>query len=644
MPRATHRLLIPLAAFLAVLPMILHGGSCGHDMVFHVQGWFDAAAQLRHGHYPHWSFTSAWNAGEPRFLFYPPLSWLLGAFLTLTLPPNAAVYAFIFVALTAAGLSFYQLAGHFTTPNAALLASAFYLANPYMLFNAFERSAFAELLAAAWIPLLLLAVLRRRPTIPSIAVPLALLWLTNAPAAVIGSYTLALLASLRVAHSLRYPGVLASGLMAPKRKWGFSPWHASTTTPYSSVPHPLSAARLTLTYILGTLLGLALPAFYLIPAAYERRFIQVEMAIIPTMRIQDNFLFTPTQDPGHNGVNLQISLLAITLLALTLLAVAGLWIIHSRAAKNSAPLLEIPSPSHETNPQTAASPKIALTVLAAALILMLLPISTPIWNHLPELQYLQFPWRLLTLLSAVLALTLALLLRSRSAPDPSAQNSFLFPISSFLLPALLGFTAFHLYAQFCQPTDRPPSLADQLATHHGFPPTDEYTPNNADSDVLRTTNPAFWLIPANANPNTPAPNTQPTAVELDPSIDTDDTVVPLPQRISTPAPTHFDVMPHEPSLLILNLRDYPNWDVSTSDECSEERYQHVHIARDDGLIAIPLYCGALHTTDITWRTTLDQKLGVILSIFALLILVWLSFRTPPDTTQIEVPPKTEVQT
>jgi hypothetical protein len=631
MPRTTHRLLIPLAAFLAILPLLLKGGSCGHDMVFHIQGWFDAAAQLRHGHYPHWSFTSAWNAGEPRFIFYPPLSWLLGALLTLILPPNAAVPAFIFVTLTIAGFSFYKLASHFTAPGPALLASAFYLANPYMLFNAFERSAFAELLAAAWIPLLLLAVLRRRPTIPSIAVSLALLWLTNAPAAVMGSYTLALLATLRVIQSLLQ--------------------HRKTPKPYSPIPYPISPIHLSLTYILGTLLGLTLPAFYLIPAAYERRFIQVAMAIIPTMRVQDNFLFTHTQDSGHNGVNLQISLLAITLLALTLLAVAGLWIIHSRAPKNSAPLLEIPSPSHETNPQTAASPKIALTVLTAALLLMLLPISTLIWNHLPELQYLQFPWRLLTLLSAVLALTLALLLRSPSVQNPTAQNlpanGPIGPISlaAFLvLPAILGFTAFHLYAQFCQPTDPPPAIAQQIAHHQGFPPTDEYTPNNADNDVLRTTNPAYWLIPADANPNTPAPNTQPTAVELNPDLDTDANPVPLDQRVSTPAPTHLDLALPYPGTLVLNLRDYANWQVTAGCEHCLYFRTFPHVQRDDGLLAIRLDGPAHFPIDIAWRTTPDQQLGLALSILALLTLLYLSFRTPPDTTQNKVPPKTVVQT
>jgi hypothetical protein len=75
MPLRLHRLLIPLAALLAVLPLLLHGPSCGHDFDFHLLNWLEATSQLRHLGWPHWAYTPAYNAGEPRFLFYPPLSW-----------------------------------------------------------------------------------------------------------------------------------------------------------------------------------------------------------------------------------------------------------------------------------------------------------------------------------------------------------------------------------------------------------------------------------------------------------------------------------------------------------------------------------------------------------------------------------------
>jgi hypothetical protein len=647
-PLATPLFLIPIAAFLTLLPLLLKGSSCGHDEVFHVQGWYDAAAQLRHLHYPHWSFTSAWNAGEPRFLFYPPLSWLLGAILTLILPAQAAVDTFIFLSLTLSGFAMYRLARHFTGPNAALIAATLYLANPYTLLNAFERSAFAELLAAAWIPLLLLAVLRRRPTIPGIAIPLALLWLTNAPAAVMASYTLALLATLRVAQPLittnkypkssasnlispqnkypkssasnvispqnKYPEASASGLISPEKKWGFSP---RSTTTHSLLPTPYS---LLPPYLAGTLLGLTLPAFYLIPAAFERRYIQIAMAVIPNMRIQDNFLFVRTGNAGHDGVNVQISRLAATLYILMAIAVLTLLLrayLQRRRAPSPYPLLPAPYSQFPV--------LLPITTLSAALILMLSPLSIPIWNHLPELHYLQFPWRILSMVAAVLTFAIALNLRSRKPTTPT--RNILTIAASLILAATLGHIGFFLYAQFNPPNERPADIAALLRSHHGYPPTDEYTPNDADSDVLRTQNPGFWLIPANANPNTPAPNTLPTPAELDPTLQSDDTPIPLTQTISEIAPLHFTLNTTTPSNLVLHLRDYPAWNITDTTPTSTPIHPP-HIPRDDGLIEVPLTPGT-HTIDITWHTTPDQTLGLALSILALLVLLWLLQTRPP---------------
>src|ERR1700723_3134886 len=136
-------LLIPLAALVAVLPLILHGASCGHDFDFHLLNWMEAATQFQHGNlHPHWAFTPAFNAGEPRFVFYPPLSWILGALLGLLLThilgitPSAAWSAtpilFTWIALTLSGIPLYRLARLYANRNAALLAAVIYLANPYM--------------------------------------------------------------------------------------------------------------------------------------------------------------------------------------------------------------------------------------------------------------------------------------------------------------------------------------------------------------------------------------------------------------------------------------------------------------------------------------------------------------------------------
>jgi len=558
-----HHILLPLTALLITLPLILHGCSCGHDFDFHLQSWLDAAQQLRHGTlYPHWAFSAAYNAGEPRFVFYPPLSWMLGALLTILFPISAAPAIYTWIALTAAGFAMHHLARQYTTPNAAVLAAALYMANPYMLFNAFERTAYAELLAAAWIPLLLLAALRERPTVRGIAIPVALLWLTNAPAAVMGCYMLGLLGILRLIASLRASRQAAS-------------------------PEALKPSRLLLTTIAGTALGLTLPAFYLLPAAYERRYVQIAMAIIPNMRFEDNFLFAHTADSAHNAVLHTASLLAVALLLLTAGAVAALFL---RSRSKDTP---------------TATPTLAVLTLAIAFLLV--PISTQLWRYLPDLAFLQFPWRLLTLLSAVLAFAIALLLpRSESRRSPLLVAA---PVCALLL-SMLGIS---LYRQPCDDTDLPAATASLFNTHHGVAPTDEYTPNDADNDVLRSNNPGYWLT---TDPAGFAPGTVPNLGATDPNFADD---LSPENTLSSYPPPHFTVNLPQRETLVLNLRDFPNWNITRTgpDTLSLEHYEH--IPRDDGLVAMSLPAGP-STLDIAWQYTLDQKLGLAITACALALL------------------------
>jgi hypothetical protein len=557
----------------AISPLLVHGASCGQDLGFHIVSWLDAAQQLRQGHYPHWAITPAWNAGEPRFMFYPPLSWLLGAGLTMLMSANAAPTVFIFLVLVAAALNMYRLTRHFVSHEAALLAGAFYIGNPYMLFNAFERSAMAELMASVWIPLLLLAILRERPTARGIAIPLALLWLTNAPAAVMGSYMLALVATLRVADRL-----------LRSRRSKRIPLH--------------DHVRFASTFITGTVLGLALPSFYLVPAAYERRYVQVAMAIIPNMRFQDNFLFDRTADAAHNAVNHTASVLALIVLALAVIVISGL------ALRSSKPL--------DRDASNRPLPIATLAAITCLIAYLLVPISTPLWMRLPELAFLQFPWRLLSVLSVVLALALALLLGT-------IHLRRWVTLAAPLLTLVLSTTAYAFYAQHCEVSDRPATIATLLQSHHGVPPTDEYTPNNADNDVLRTGNPGYWFA---ATPNAPAPHTIPTAAELNPAIGSDGTPVPTEQTISALAPHRFTFHADRPGFLILNLRDYPSWSVHTTNPNSMERYDAAQVPRDDGLIAVQLNYASDYDIEIEWRRAPQTLIGIAISVFALVGLLF----------------------
>jgi hypothetical protein len=595
MPVRAHRLLIPLAALLAILPILLAGPSCGHDFDFHLLSWLEASTQFAHLHYPHWAYTPAFNAGEPRFLFYPPISWSLGAILGLILPWNLVPATFTFLALTLSGFTMHRLAARYASANAATLAAILYLANPYMLFTAYERTAYGELLAAAWLPLFFLAAFAPRIRIVPLAIPIALLWLTNAPAAVMSCYALAFLTLLRLVlhQNHRHSGQSSESQYLPSSP-SPEPLRAPFIAPLSHAmsgktsEHRSTRLHLALTTLAATALGLTLSAFYLLPAAYERPSIQSNMAVVTGMRIADNTLFhhmsPPTDDTlAHDLVLHTASLIALTLLAAIL--VAFLTILRRRKT-SSLPSSLFPLP---------------LLVLLIAFLLT--RPSLPIWAHTPELRFLQFPWRLTALLATILALLAALALDSiqdRLKLTASSTGVLAITLLAVLIPP-----AWHLFDQLCDLDD---TVASRVALYHsnlGTDPTDEYTPTTADNDSLKHSDPPYWLAPIGGNDpiNTPAPtDSQPG-----------------------PAPSHLTLTLNTPEYLILNLRQFPDWRITLNGFPINPNRE----IRDDGLITLPLPAGSA-TIDIAYHRPPDQTAGLALTALAILLTLALQTKTPPS--------------
>lgn len=567
-----YRVLIALAALIAVLPLIHSGCSCGHDFDFHLLNWMEAARQFSLGNlHPHWAFTPAFNAGEPRFVFYPPLSWILGALLALLLTHlpgvreaaawSATPILFTWIALTLSGLTLYRLARTYTSRNAALLAATIYLANPYMLFTAYERTAYAELLAAAWIPLLFHAILRDRITIPGIALPVALLWLTNAPAAVMGCYTLALLGVVRL---------ISAYCSDPSRMTVSEAW----------APRPPSLLQDALKILAGTALGISLAAFYIVPAAYERRFVQIVLATIGGMHIDQNFLFEHTgSSPDallHDQVLHTASVIAVILLATTAIALAANLV------------------GRRSKPANSKLPLAALVILSIGIAALLTSPSLPLWSHAPQAAFLQFPWRLLAILGTVMAFAVG------AALGRLKMSFFSAALAAILLAVALSHPAYRVFRQPCDPVD---TAAARLVLFHsdlGTDATDEYTPANADNDAIATNNPPDWIA---ASPTDPPPAAaEPGGVPL---------------RLTVTAP--------RAEYLVLNLRAYPAWRILLNSQPNLIR-EH----RPDGLIALPIPAGS-STIDIRYAHTRDQTVGNALTLLALALLALISWS---DNTNI----------
>src|ERR1700733_11575593 len=196
--------IIFLVAAVAVWPLLMNGPSCGDDFYFHFISWSDAQRSMLQGVlYPHWANSANFGVGEPRFVFYPPFTWMLGALMGLVLPWKGAALGLTFLLLAATGLANRALARQVLADGPATLAGCAAICLGRSLSDITQRSAYAELTGGFWIPLLLLFLLRNRNpsgrfwqrVFDGSTVPLALLvagiWLSNGPLGIEADYLLA---------------------------------------------------------------------------------------------------------------------------------------------------------------------------------------------------------------------------------------------------------------------------------------------------------------------------------------------------------------------------------------------------------------------------------------------------------------------
>jgi len=431
-------LIIIASASAMVMPFFFCGNPSGHDFEFHLNSWMEVLAHWKQGIlFPGWAGLAHFGYGEARFIFYPPLSWTLGAALGAVLPWKAVPGAYIWIALSLSGLAMFVLAREWLTNHDAIFASILYIANPYYIVIVYWRSAMAELLAGALLPLLLLVVLRSKEKRGQMIRPLALIvaaaWLTNIPAAVMVTYSLGLLLVFAASFE-RKPRILGDGVLA-------------------------------------LLLGVGLAAFYLLPVLHEQNWVNITQVLSPGVRPQDNFLFTITDDADHNRFNWIVS------------AVAASQIIVAAAAALFAQrkLRKLP----QTKFSQTCWMLIAWTTLAC---LLMFPFTLPAWNSFPELRFVQLPWRWLLCVNVGLAVLVTI-----------AWQRWLPRI--LLLTAMLGLLLFVSRSFQPPWWDTVADIAEMLdnqVTGQGYEGTDEYVPAHADASEVKQDAPLVSFIGHNS--------------------------------------------------------------------------------------------------------------------------------------------------
>ena len=515
--------LILVVTALPVIPMVLLGYHQAHDLDTHVQSWMEVSAQMRQGIlFPRWAAEANYGFGEPRFIFYPPASWMLGGALGLFLPWRIVPAVFVWLTLVLAAVSMGTLARDWLPRREALFAGLIYALNPYLLVSAFTRCAFGELLASAIFPLLLYGALRLerdgRKAFGIVAFVFAAIWLSNLPAGVIAGYSLAcvLLVMAAVRRSWR-PLVLGSG---------------------------------------AALAGIGLAAFSLLPAAVERGWVNIGAIFDPSERPAANFLFSQNTVRVRELFNHRVSMLAVLVIlcGFTSVLLARKWRLKAPALWWSLA---------------------ALCVLSSFLMLRL---SSPLWQALPELRFVQFPWRWLFPLCTAVTLLVVLV-------ASASKRSVLWPAVALIVGVVaVGIVYTRQWY---------PHVVDEIAANFesggGYVGLPEYTP--IANETLSMPKNAPFVAPAGWH-------FEPTSL--------DGAAVYVENWSAETREICADLK--HPMTLDLKLLAYPGWSVSV-----DGKQVPLQADAQTGQVQLALPAGTSHI-ELQFKRTTDRTMGIAISL------------------------------
>jgi hypothetical protein len=544
-------LLIAIAATAVVTPMLFLGNASGHDISFHLASWLDVAGRWREGvAFPRWAQWANWGFGEPRFIFYPPASWMFGAALGSALPWRMVPGTYIWLVLLLSGFAMWRLARESLPDSRAIAAALIFVVNPYQLVVVYYRSDFAELLASSLFPFLVLGVLRvvrgdsrqNWTSVPLPALAFATIWLSNAPAAVIATYSVVLL--------------LIAGCLERRELRPLIPGAAAMV------------------------IGFGLAAFYIFPAAYEQRWVQISQATVGNLHLDQNFLYTRSFDPEFALFNWKVSSIALGTILLTGIAA----VFSARRRREYSTLWWM------------------MVTLAAGSTLMMFPASHWLWRHLPKLQFLQFPWRWLVPLGVPYAFFL-------TSAIGQARWRWIWCTA---LALVIAATATAIVRDAWWDSEDIPVLQAAIRTGHGYEGTDEYTPLGCDRSDL----PGAILDPESPQVFEKTPPT-PLVHQFAPAS-TNIALVSVAQiSIHKWLPEHksFRVETSEPMTLALRLLNYPAWEVRI-DGAAVNPGSQPKIARI--LLQVP---AGQHRVEVNFRQTWDRRAGAAISGFSAILLL-----------------------
>lgn len=382
MKRFTPVIIITLFAFFSAIPLITDQTTCSDDGFFHIAKAVTLEQMIRDGQpFGRWSPEMAHGFGYPYFNYYAPLpSYILIAIHSLGFIYPVALHIFFALCIWIAGLATYFFVRDWMNNAAGVAASVVYMTAPYFAFDILFRSALAESFALVFPPLILFFVYRALKanslfTFHSLFAALALAALL---------YTHNITALITLPLIVGYISLRA--LISPK----------NFTLPAFS----LRSLRLNFSVLgnglLITTLGLSLSARFWLPALTERNLVQSDKLLVPpiftyyTNYLSLNELLAPPSfiDPFIINPSPAKALGLVT----ALLALIGFIAIirHSHASR--------------ITPNAFGIWGLGFGIFFFLYSSLTLSFTQPLWDSIPLMPFIQFPWRLLGIASLCAAI------------------------------------------------------------------------------------------------------------------------------------------------------------------------------------------------------------------------------------------------
>ena len=426
-----------LVSLLLFLPIFWRGFPFGHDTFVHYRwaGQFKEALSEPGVWYPYWLGSANRYQGSPVPLYYPPLTFFVASAARLITADTLQTLSLsCWLALLLSGLAMYRLGRRFFSARISLFGAVLYLLAPYHLIDLYHRAAIGEFWTFVWVPLVFDAMygIVRRPT-------------ARATAYLALAYAALLLTHVPVAFALT--------VLLPVYLFGLT-----------------RNLRLWLQVGAGLALGTGISAIFLLPVLLERDYVRIFRTL--GISFTKYFLFEQLREPPffHMPEPLRLYLLKLIDLGAfwfplsLLLSATVAW--FGRSAIRQEPLRL----------------RFFLTIWIITLLtfLMTLRLTTPIWESIPQIANLQFPFRWLTL-TTVGAVLLSCLTLRHIVQNGKGQKVYSL-VGAVALALLLANSALAVWQA---PYDRQQiiALADSLEVPE-YRPVWWDQPRSADREVL----------------------------------------------------------------------------------------------------------------------------------------------------------------